>query len=530
MTDATDYCWVGADGALHSGSSRELLRAHHQGDLPSEHPVWRQGWPEWMALRDALSESHLADDETRPTERAPLPAWDGETSPTSPLSDRTLADAVRPAATDADATLEDVTQPLWNTAWAPPTLRSEPPPIPLVRSATLPPGGTSRTLPPPVRRRRAMHPAFLGAALASLGALTAAAIVIWSAVETPSAQLRRGFAVNGPLSPSAPVAQPPGPTRCSVGARVSLASRVAPLPTIHTEAVGPGRVAVGVTTGERSGLGVVVGLEPLRVEARSLHGDAVHVAGVLPSAGGSGASFGVDRFTRRVPGPASFSLGMTPGGFTRVGRDGAQSVLWPGQAREVISRPAIAKLGGESVAVAFRRGGDDAGVVRLGWIDARGARASELATLAVASGVVGAPALASNGERVALTYAVRQPASAPWSIELAGVGPRELPNATRRFAGGTPDIDQQRPALAALPNGRWLLAWVEGSRTAGRRVRARVLDAALAPVGATLDLARSDAFVGALAAHGVGSRVLVLFSERGPRAHEALSAVTVDCP
>lgn len=493
-----DFCWVGADGALHSGSAGELMHAFLAGTLPGEHPVWHQGWSEWVLLADVIAERRL---EPAPdTLRAPAPF------------------------SDPDATFEDVTQPLRRVSLAPPTLRSEPPPA----HASLPPGGTAHTLPPPPARSASSlrWPAMVGAGLAAIGALAATAM-LFTATEGARQALGRGL-VPAARSPAALAARPAlAPARgCSTrGAPLEVSARVAPGASLHLDQAGGGRFAVGVTSTARTGYGLTLALEPLAVEQRSLLADPIQVAGIVPE----GTGFHVDRFSRRVHAEEPFSLGMTPAGFSRIGDDGSQTTLWPGQSSAVISRPVVARVGDAGFAVAFRRGDSDSGVIRMGWLDGRGQRRSELGMLSVASGLLDAPALAANAGGVLLAYAVRHPPDAPWGIELSPAKTGELPAATLRFGGGDPEVDQQRPALAALPEGRWFLAWVEGDRVSGRRIRGRILGADLAPVGAPLELASTPSSVGALAIHAEGAELVVLFTERVRRQSEVLRAVRATC-
>lgn len=492
-----DFCWVGADGALHSGSAGELMHAFLAGTLPREHPVWHQGWSEWVLLADVIAERRLE----------PAPDTLREPAPFS----------------DPDATFEDVTQPLRRVSLAPPTLRSEPPPA----HASLPPGGTAHTLPPPPERSAPglRWPAMLGAGLAVIGALAATAL-LFTATEGAQQALGRGLI---PATPS-PAAAPPGLAPaygCSTrGAPIEVSARVAPGASLHLAQAGSGRFALGVTSTAKTGYGLTLALEPLAVEQRTLLADPIQVAGIVPE----GAGFYVDRFSRRVHAEEPFSLGMTPAGFSRLSDDGSQTTLWSGQASAVISRPVVARAGDAGFAVAFRRGDADSGVIRMGWLDRRGERRSELGMLSVASGVLDAPALAARAGGVLLAYAVRQPNDAPWGIELSPATTGELPAATLRFGGGDPEMDQQRPALAALPRDRWFLAWVEGDRASGRRIRGRILGADLASVGAPVELASTPSYVGSLAVHADGPELAVLFTERVRRQSEVLRAVRATCP
>ncbi len=496
MSDTTDFSWVGADGTLHSGSAQELMRAFVAGSVPAKNPVWRQGWSEWVLLSDALAE-RLLDAEAEGPPTVPESA----AVPTSPMI-------------DPDATCEELTQPLYQLVRAaPPPPRPVPPSLPL--------GGTTHTVPPPVKRPSLRTPMLVGAMLGLIGAVAAAGIVVSAAADAPARALQRAGAPKLGLRATPSPATAAG---CALGARpVEIAPRVAWEPSLHAATLPDQRVAIGVTATEKTGFGLTLAIDPLKVEKSDLLADARHVAGVVPSRAGA---FTLDRFTRSVPDADGFSLGMTPAGFTRIGVDGAQSTLWPGQAREIISRPAVVRAPDDNLAVAFRRGDADRGVVRFGWLDAHGRKKSELGLLSVASGVIAEPTLAVAADRVVVAYAARQPADAPWSIELASAQLGELPASTRRFGG---EASRDRPAVAPLPGGRWLLAWVEGDRENGRRVRAQALAASLTAEGPVVEIAATPDPVGALVLHAAGPAVLVLFSERRHRQTEVLQAARISC-
>ncbi len=312
MSEATNFCWVGADGTLHSGSAQELMRAFVAGALPARHPVWRHGWSEWVLLEDVLAERRLEFEvDAPPTER------DFESVPTSPII-------------DPDVTAEDLTRPLRAVTPTPPTLFSQHPP----EASQLPPmGGTARTVPPALHRRGVHVPALIGASVGLIGAIAAAGIVGSATVDSHGRALRRAaVSVQLPARASSP-----RDFACSLdGDAMVVAPRITRGASLHAATVTERSVAVGVNATEKTGLGITLRLGPLSLERTEVVADPLHVAGVVPSTTGQ---FSVDRFTRRAPGREPFSLGMTPSGFTRIGEDGGQTTIWPGEAREVIPAP-----------------------------------------------------------------------------------------------------------------------------------------------------------------------------------------------
>jgi hypothetical protein len=509
MREAPDFCWVVSDGALTSGTLGELLAASRSGQLPMHHPVWRQGWAEWIPLADALPE--LAAMSAAP-----------------PSADDTVEDLTLPRAPSFASLLQPDSQPTQRMKIAPAD-RVSVPPIPLVRpkpppSPSEPPQGVSHSVVPPAppRRDRLFVPAAIGSTLALAGAVVALSIVALG--HGAPSELRRSTSALALPSPIPP-ARASAPFRCSlVGSASVVAERVQLGTPVEATTTDAGELAIGVTSTTRTGLGLVVGDGP-RVARTEIVTDPIHLAAVVPSAQHDGATFGADRFSRTLPGSA-LSVGMTPYGFSTIGADGRATTIWPGQAAQVISRPTVVRSG-SSFAVAFRRGDDDA-TVRFGWLGADGSRASGLGVLSVASGRVEAPALAAGSEEVLVGYAVRQPADSPWSIELGRALPEQLPSSTQRMPRSS-SRDQRHVGLTALPGSRWLVSWAEGDRASGRSVRARVLDANLATVGPELTLHPSEGTVTTTSATATRDGAWVAFTERTGRAIERLWAARLSC-
>jgi len=473
------------------------------------HPVWRQGWVEWIPLAEALPELTASS--------APPPS-----------ADDTVDDLTLPRAPSFATLLQPDSQPTRRMKIASAD-RVSVAPIPLVRprpipSPSEPPPGVSHTVAPPAPTRpgRLLLPAAIGSTLALAGAVAALTIVALGR-SAPSELQRSTSALE--LPPAAPVAVHSSPFHCSlVGSASTVAERVQLGTPLEASATDTGRLAVGVTTTTRTGLGLIVGEGP-RVARREVVTDPIHLAAVVPTSQRDGASFGADRFSRALPG-SELSVGMTPTGFSTIGPDGRTTTIWPGQAAQVISRPSVVRSG-SSFAVAFRRGDDDA-TVRFGWLGADGSRASGLGVLSVASGHMEAPALAAGSDEVVVGYAVRQPADAPWSIELGRASRGQLPSSTQRMTRSS-NRDQRHVGLAALPGSHWLVSWAEGDRTSGRTVRARVLDANLVPVGPELTLQALGGAVTATNATATRDGAWVLFTEQTGRAVERLWASRLTC-
>lgn len=549
MRQDADFSWVGVDGALHSGNERELALAFASGALPEQHPIWRQGWPAWLLLAEARAAGRVSlttdEPEAASTRRDPPRFEEPETPSTSPYP--RAPEAYRPRL-DPDATAEELTRPIGiaalndfsrdsattTTPLAPhthePRAFAERPPAPGPHAlrASLPPGGTAHTLPPPLARNATRRgvPMLIGITLAAIGAVAAAGIVALAPSGPNGRTLQSGFALPSLGAPRAPQ---PVAVRCSMRQRESdLGERFAPETSLHLAPGAPGQLRVGFARSDKSGVGLMLSLGSLSVVNRTAFADPVHLGGVVPLAEG-GEAFAVDRFTRTVDASDAFSLGMTPAGFCRIAADGTQTTIWPGQAREVISRPAVQSVGTQGFAVAFRRGDAERGVVHFGWLDSRGAKRGELGTFGGVTAQLEAPSLATDSKRALVAYAVRQSNTGLYGIELGLAAPGEPPTGPTHFGGGNASRDQRRPAVAALPGGHWLLAWSEGDKQTGRRVRVQVVDANLQPAGPPLDVAEPSHFVGSIAVFGSGSASALLFTERRRADAEVLRVVGLDC-
>jgi hypothetical protein len=541
MGEAADFCWVGADGALHSGTERDLMQAFLAGQLPAEHPVWRQGWSEWIPLFDALSQRRIEQGsvESEPAPTEPRPPHFEELSSQSllPVSEPTW---IEPLPIDPDATGEDLTLPRGHAAQRPSavpfplTVRSlvpetDAPPPPAIFAVhpvafSEPPAALTQTL-PPSPRPSLLGPLLVAAGVALVG-ITATATLFALSREPGVERARVGVALR-----QVPQVSEGAPTtfacrklaaRQRIVERVGLSSSLSAAPRADSVAIG------GVST-ERSGFALTLALDSLSVREQSVVTDPVHLGGVVPLARGAETSFVADRFASTLPGATGFRVGMTPSGFSRIADDGAQETLWPGGAAEVISRPSAASAPGAGIAIAFRRGNDDRASVRFCWLDEQGRTKSELGLLEVASGIVGPPSVANNGHDALIAYAVRQPAEAAWGIELGTSAVGKLPTQTLRLGAADGARDQRAPAVAALADGRWLVAWVEGDRQTGRELRARILDASLRPNGPPLVLAKTASSVESLLLVGAGERLALLYTERASRSWNELGAVAIEC-
>ena len=142
---------------------------------------------------------------------------------------------------------------------------------------------------------------------------------------------------------------------------------------------------------------------------------------------------------------------------------------------------------------------------------------------------VGSPSLAVSGSTIAVAFADRASASEPWSLRIGAASVGSFPAQTSQFAvpPGGPGGAAIAPALAGLADGRFLLAWTEGSG-GSHDVRAQTLGADLKPIGAPFSVSHSGGNAGQGAAAVSAGKGLVAYLALTDRSYEVWGA-GVDC-
>jgi hypothetical protein len=185
--------------------------------------------------------------------------------------------------------------------------------------------------------------------------------------------------------------------------------------------------------------------------------------------------------------------------------------------------------GDQGVAVVFRRrGGIFGGVVgkdrapRGGLTQIAGAGAPD-------GSPVGSPTLAVSGSTLAVAFADRASASEPWSLRIGSSPVGSFPAQTTAFAvpPGGPGGAAIAPTLAGLADGRFLLAWTEGSG-GSHDVRAQTLSADMKPIGTAFSVSHSGGNAGQGAAAVSAGKGLVAYLALTDRSYEVWGA-GVDC-
>ncbi len=294
-------------------------------------------------------------------------------------------------------------------------------------------------------------------------------------------------------------------------------------------------IAVGFAETPSAASGLVFELPSLQTQRMFTQTVSDPLLGVVPVYAKKEFGFAVDvqhktlRAQRTVDGAPPFVIGLDAAGVVRQSGDGPPEVIWAEPIDERITEMRVATFPQQAHAVTFRRGGQ-AGSVLFGWLAADGRKQSELLPVATDGGLSGTPTLARSDKTVLLSYAWRPNTDVYWSLRLATAALGAFPDKPAQFhiPPGGPGAEAISPAAAALPKGRWLLQWTEGSSGA-RQVRAQILNADLSPRSKAFTLSRPDqnAGQGALASHGQLALALFLVAKGG--GHELWGA-SLKCP
>jgi hypothetical protein len=207
----------------------------------------------------------------------------------------------------------------------------------------------------------------------------------------------------------------------------------------------------------------------------------------------------------------------------------APTAVWPLEGDDPPDAFRVASAGDMGQVVAFRRKGEIFG----GTIDRdqkpRGNAVKVAGAGAPAGSPVGAPSVATNGHAVAIAFADRAAANDPWGIRIGAASLGLFPTQTRALAvpPGGPGGAAIAPALAGLPDGRWLLVWTEGSG-GDHDVRAETLDAELRPTGSPLSVSRGSSNAGQAAVALSGGQGMVAYLALTDQGYEVWGAA-VDC-
>ncbi|HVU03569.1 MAG TPA: hypothetical protein VHE30_17540 [Polyangiaceae bacterium] len=308
------------------------------------------------------------------------------------------------------------------------------------------------------------------------------------------------------------------------------------VPLVVATAPGGEQAAVGFAAAKERAIGITVEPDSLAVtRAFEQTASGTTTLGVIPLTHGPALAFAVDRsdaklqFSRTVDAEKRFTIGVLPDGFARqMGQK--FSVIWPGKSNKpTITTPRVATVPGVGHAVTFRHGGQE-GKVLVGWLTDAGDKLTNLKAVNTEATILGTPTVSASDSNVLVTFAAKLSPSDGFRAELA-LGPKGgLPEKSTPMVvpPGGPGGEAISPSSEALPGGRFVLQWTEGS-AGNRAVRAQMLSATLEPMGEpiTLSAPEQNAGQGALWVHG--ERALALFLVKKESSHELWGA-SLKCP
>ncbi len=342
-----------------------------------------------------------------------------------------------------------------------------------------------------------------------------------------------------PPEPSAsavdPSPNPASPLQCELvkDARL-IASEVALSVPVEVLALDTTSVAVGFAASRTHALGIRLSWPELGSEKVFEKQAGPALTGVVPFERSGQLEFVTDRVGGPLKSSRSLnvnprvSVGAVAAGIAQWMRGRKPRVVWPGQGDQVITVPRTASSQGQGLAVTFRRGGRSGDIV-LGWLSAQGDAASNPASIDKPGKLSGTPNVATNDERVLVTFANRDRKDAPWRVLAASAPLGEIPTRAEPPRGlNVPDgASVLSPVAAGLPNGGWLLQWTEEASGA-YRVRLQVLNRELEAVGSPLEASPANENAGQGTVWAMGEHAISLFIVTG-KSEKQLWARSVQC-
>jgi hypothetical protein len=207
----------------------------------------------------------------------------------------------------------------------------------------------------------------------------------------------------------------------------------------------------------------------------------------------------------------------------------APTSVWPLDGDEPPDALRVASAGDMGQVVAFRRRGEISGGTIDKDLKPRGNVVKVAGAGAPAGSQIGTPSIATNGQAVAIAFADRASASDPWGVRVGSAALGLFPTQTRAIGvpPGGPGGAAIAPALAGLPDGRWMLVWTEGSG-GDHDVRAETLDAELRPTGAPVTVSHRSSNAGQGAVALSGGQGMVAYLALTDHGYELWGAA-VDC-
>lgn len=582
--------WATEGGEPQEGSEEELVRQLATGRVPPYALVWKSGWGEWLPAMQVAELAAAAfpvdfDAGTREARPSSIPG----SIPPVPVSEyprlrllakahsfglslhteaaepdvitsqvpaaalqqaaRAMTEPRPPANLRLDVAIERASRrpsaPVWfDTAEgdaSTPTPASRPA-VPLATElglqalieATQPrPGGAPAWL-----RAHGLWIALLAVAL-GLGALFAAR---WFAATPADAASQAGGAALGASPPPQQVPLPLAPRELP-----ELACRFRHEPVKLDDwavvDVRPGllhlpgstSVALGYAQSHKHATGGLLDLDRLVFKRSFGNSNERQIFSVTPLGADGSLGFHVERmgalvaFGRALDTLPPRRVGMNDEGLVLGPLDQRSEKVWELPVGTLISVPEIAAHSqGFTLAT---RAGRSLGQLRLGLLSASGAPLSPLQEIAEPEWDYGRPALASGPAQTALAVAARNDPERGHSMWVGRASNGQLPlELSRLDLLGSVEVELFAPALAALPDGGFVLMWSQGAGWE-RQVWVQRLSAALLPLGPPFAVTTPDPTLGGSVAGAIewlGERLVAFYFLRREGGH-SLWAATLHC-
>ncbi len=303
------------------------------------------------------------------------------------------------------------------------------------------------------------------------------------------------------------------------------------------EVAAPGPFALGFATDPQNGVAITVDAATLSVtstvKARAVGGPALRTSPLfdkgkllaVPDVEKKDDKIRVRRVVATIPaidvGVAENSIVWAPHGRS------AYSKLFAIEGEGAIEAlRAVPLAAGGGIALAFRRGN----AVFVGVAKGREGLVAEGALARLPGlGQVGSPSVTTSGDTIVAAWSDRATANDPWQVRWTKLKPAEVPDPPHTFSLPQGGLGSQAmsPSVAGLGDGRFVIAWSEG--TSSHQVRAQSVDANGLPSGAVLTLSAPGINAGQpQVAVGSGGRGVVAFLAANGKAYE-LVASPVSC-
>ncbi len=321
-------------------------------------------------------------------------------------------------------------------------------------------------------------------------------VILFFALRSDSTEPPAAASTQKPAATTPSTAAPgnaPVVLTCGLGKAGQLLARAVPnVPPMVAPAPGSARAALGFASGRNHAEGIVVHLDDLTLEHRFDEERNGTVNRVTPLIDRAPVAFAVDiddprvRGLRTIPSRPPIRLGASKFGLVRLDPGREPSVVWPGGNNDDNGEPAFAATD-RGTLVVFKRG-RTGGEIIAGWLDKSGTADGDLGRIDAGAREVAAPAAAA-GDGFALVVFPARAQNERWHLRVARAQRGTPPTTSQVLEGAASGTtDATSPAVVGLPNGGFVVQWIESTADA-RRLITQVYDERLVPAGLPVEIA-----------------------------------------